>query len=87
MRFMVLVKANEDSEDRSRGVQAARGSHGMDGGWRAQRTTSNDSSGLFLFALGLLMGSTRPFRDALVGAGLTLGIWLMFTRLLYVSLP
>ena len=42
---------------------------------------------IFLFALGLLMGSTRPFRDAIVGAGLTLGIWLMFTRLLYVSLP
>ena len=42
---------------------------------------------IFLFALGLLMGSTRPFRDAIVGVGLTLGIWLMFTRLLYVSLP
>lgn len=42
---------------------------------------------VFLFGLGLLMGSARPFRDAIVGVGLTLGIWLMFTRLLYVSLP
>ena len=42
---------------------------------------------LFLFGLGLLMGSKRPFRDAIVGVGLTLGIWLLFTRLLYVSLP
>jgi hypothetical protein len=42
---------------------------------------------LFLVALGLLMRSARPYRDALAGIGLTLGIWLMFTRLLYVSLP
>ena len=42
---------------------------------------------LFLVALGLLMGSKRPFRDGLAGIGLTAGIWLMFTRLLYVSLP
>jgi Tripartite tricarboxylate transporter TctB family len=42
---------------------------------------------VFLLALGLLMGSARPIRDAIVGVGLTLGIWLMFTRLLYVSLP
>jgi len=42
---------------------------------------------LFLVALGLLMGSKRPVRDALAGIGLTIGIWLMFTRLLYVSLP
>jgi putative tricarboxylic transport membrane protein len=42
---------------------------------------------LFLVALGLLMRSERPFRDAIAGVGLTVGIWLMFTRLLYVSLP
>jgi putative tricarboxylic transport membrane protein len=42
---------------------------------------------LFLLALGLLMRSERPFRDAIAGIGLTVGIWLMFTRLLYVSLP
>ena len=42
---------------------------------------------MFLVALGLLMGSARPFRDAIAGIGLTVGIWLMFTRLLYVSLP
>ena len=42
---------------------------------------------LYLVALGLLMGSKRPVRDALAGIGLTIGIWLMFTRLLYVSLP
>ena len=42
---------------------------------------------VFLMALGLLMRSERPFRDAIAGIGLTVGIWLMFTRLLYVSLP
>jgi len=42
---------------------------------------------LFLAALSLLMRSKRTWRDALVGVGLTVGIWLMFTRLLYVSLP
>ena len=42
---------------------------------------------MFLLALGLLMRSARPFRDAIAGVGLTAGIWLLFTRLLYVSLP
>ena len=42
---------------------------------------------MFLVALGLLMHSGRPFRDAIAGIGLTVGIWLIFTRLLYVSLP
>jgi putative tricarboxylic transport membrane protein len=42
---------------------------------------------MFLVALGLLMHSGRPFRDAIAGIGLTVGIWLSFTRLLYVSLP
>jgi putative tricarboxylic transport membrane protein len=42
---------------------------------------------IFLVALGFLMRSERPYRDAIAGVGLTIGIWLMFTRLLYVSLP
>ena len=42
---------------------------------------------VFLVALGVLMRSERPVRDAMAGIGLTVGIWLMFTRLLYVSLP
>ena len=42
---------------------------------------------MFLVALGVLMRSARPFRDGVAGVALTLGIWLMFTRLLYVSLP
>ena len=42
---------------------------------------------MFLVALGLLMRSGRPVRDAIAGIGLTVRIWLMFTRLLYVSLP
>jgi putative tricarboxylic transport membrane protein len=42
---------------------------------------------VFLVSLGLVMRSERPFRDAIAGVGLTVGIWLMFTRLLYVSLP
>jgi hypothetical protein len=42
---------------------------------------------IFLLVLCLLMRSARPFRDAIVGVGLTAGIWLLFTRLLYVSLP
>jgi putative tricarboxylic transport membrane protein len=42
---------------------------------------------LFLVGLGLLMQSHRPIRDGIVGVGLTAGVWLLFTRLLYVSLP
>jgi putative tricarboxylic transport membrane protein len=42
---------------------------------------------VFLVALGLLMRSEHPLRDAIAGIVLTAGIWLIFTRLLYVSLP
>jgi putative tricarboxylic transport membrane protein len=45
------------------------------------------STPMFLVALGFLMRSERPFRDGIAGIGLTVGIWLMFTKLLYVSLP
>ena len=42
---------------------------------------------LFVVALGRLMRSKSLVRDALAGVGLTSGAWLLFTRLLYVSLP
>lgn len=42
---------------------------------------------LLLVAVARAFGSRRPLRDGLVGLAITLPLWLIFTRLLGLSLP
>lgn len=42
---------------------------------------------LFVLAVCLLMRTTSPLRDAIAGIGITVAVWLLFTRLLHVALP
>ncbi|MEN9315201.1 MAG: hypothetical protein RIS35_1594, partial [Pseudomonadota bacterium] len=42
---------------------------------------------LLMVAVARAFGSRRPLRDGLVGLALTLPLWLVFTRLLGLSLP
>lgn len=42
---------------------------------------------VFILALSLLMGSKRLVRDGIAGIILTVAVWALFTKLLYVNLP
>jgi putative tricarboxylic transport membrane protein len=42
---------------------------------------------VFVLAICLLMRTKAPIRDALAAIGITVTVWLLFTRLLYVALP
>lgn len=42
---------------------------------------------LFVLAVCFLMRTKAPIRDAIVGLGITVAVWLLFTKLLYVVLP
>jgi len=42
---------------------------------------------IFIFAVCLLIGTKARVRDGIIGVALSIGIWLLFSRVLHITLP